>query len=243
MKRCSSAVFVTPSARAFYRERYPSLPESRFSVISNGYEEGAFSSLVNASTRPVNSDAPIVLLHSGLMEPQDRDPEPFFSALEQLLSRGVIGRDSLKVILRASGSESRYEAQIKSYGLSGVVTLEPHCSYQQALEEMLSADGLLVFQGASCNRQIPGKIYEYIRSRKPILSLVDAQGDTAKLLASLGIDTSARIDDADDIGHALCRFITLLKKGKAPVAGEADVHRYSRHHKASELAELLDSVV
>jgi len=242
LQNCARAVFVTPSAQALYQRRYPSLPDSRFALISNGYDEESFSSLSDVIPVPMDSSRPLVLVHSGLLEPQDRDPEPFFIALAQLLEQGSVQREKLKVILRASGSESLYREQIKARGLSGVVTLEPHCSYQQALEEMLSADGLLVFQGADCNRQIPGKIYEYIRARKPVLSLVDMRGDTAQLLKTLGVDTYAKIDDAEDIARELGRFVTLLEKGQAPVASEEDVLRYSRHHKAVELAQLLDSI-
>jgi len=242
LQNCAKAVFVTPSAQALYRGRYPSLPDSRFTLISNGYDEESFSSLSSAVHVPMASNRPLVLIHSGLLEPQDRDPEPFFAALAQLLEQGSVQRGKLKVILRASGSESLYHEQIKAHGLSGVVTLEPHCSYKQALEEMLSADGLLVFQGSNCNRQIPGKVYEYIRARKPILSLVDMRGDTAQLLKALGIDTHAKIDDVKDIACALARFVELLKQGRAPVASKEDVLWYSRHHKAIELAQLLDSV-
>ncbi len=242
LQNCTKAVFVTPSAQALYRERYPSLPGSRFTLISNGYDEESFLSLSDVAPASADSNRPLVLVHSGLLEPEDRDPGPFFAALAQLLEQGSVQREKLKVILRASGSELLYREQIKARGLSDVVTLEAHCSYQQALEEMLSADGLLVFQGADCNRQIPGKIYEYIRARKPILSLVDMRGDTAQLLKTLGIDTHAKIDDAGDIARALERFIVLLGQGQAPVASEEDVLRYSRHHKAIELAQLLDSV-
>ncbi len=243
LQNCTRAVFVTPSARALYRERYPSLPDSRFALVSNGYDEESFSSLSEAVPASTDVNRPLVLVHSGLLEPQDRNPEPFFAALAKLLEQGSIQRKKLKVILRASGDALLYQEQIKARGLSDVVTLEPHCSYQQALEEMLSADGLLVFQGPDCNRQIPGKIYEYIRARKPILSLVDMQGDTAQLLKTLGIDTYAKIDDAESIAQALDRFITLVGQGQAPVASEEDVLRFSRHHKAIELAQLLDSVL
>ncbi len=244
LQHCARAVFVTPSAQALYRERYPHLPDSRFALISNGYDEESFSSLSvsGSADMPTDFSKPLLLVHSGLLEQEDRDPEPFFTALARVFEQGRIPRGKLKIILRASGSESLYHELINARGLSDVVALEPRCSYQQALEEMLSADGLLVFQGSSCNRQIPGKIYEYIRARKPILSLVDMHGDTAQLLGALGIDTHARIDDAGDIAAALERFVALLGQGQAPVAGEEDVLRYSRHHKAVELARLLDSI-
>jgi len=242
LQHCTKAVFVTPSAKTLYRERYPDVPDTRFSVISNGYDEESFSGLSTVAPQLTGTNKPVVLVHSGLMEPEDRNPGPFFEALSRLLEQGTIKQGQLKVILRASGSESLYLEQIRSLGLTETVFLEPRCSYQEALEEMMSADGLLVFQGADCNRQIPGKIYEYIRAKKPILSMVDERGDTAQLLKATGIDTLAKIDDAADIARSTERFIGLLKQGKAPVASDDDVLLYSRHHKTTELAQLLNSV-
>ena len=44
------------------------------------------------------------------------------------------------------------------------------------IDEMRRADGLLLFQGAQCNRQIPAKAYEYLASRRPIIGLIDSVG-------------------------------------------------------------------
>ena len=48
---------------------------------------------------------------------------------------------------------------------------------------MRRADGLLLFQGAQCNRQIPAKAYEYLACRRPIIGLIDSSGDTYDLVA------------------------------------------------------------
>ena len=52
----------------------------------------------------------------------------------------------------------------------------------RALAEQLAADGLLLFQAANCNHQIPAKLYEYLRAGRPILALTDAAGNTAATL-------------------------------------------------------------
>jgi hypothetical protein len=63
-----------------------------------------------------------------------------------------------------------------------VVLLAPALPYREALRETMDVDGLLVFQAANCNHQIPTKIYEYFRTRRPILALTDPSGDTAAAL-------------------------------------------------------------
>jgi hypothetical protein len=107
---------------------------------------------------------------------------------------------------------------------------------------MLVADGLLIFQGSDCNRQIPAKIYEYIRARKPILAMTDSSGETAKLLAGMGIGTIARLSDKHDIERQLAKFLEGLQNDTAPVPSDEEVMRHSRQWKARELAALLDSL-
>jgi hypothetical protein len=64
---------------------------------------------------------------------------------------------------------------------------------------MMRADGLLVMQAANCNEQIPAKVYEYLRSQRPLLGLTDPKGDTADLMARAGVRHIAPLDAPDQI--------------------------------------------
>lgn len=242
MKYCSRAVFVSPGSAELYRSRYPDLPDSKFALIPNGYNEERFADLIVEERGSSKHNEPIVLVHSGLLEPSDRDPTAFFDALAHLHSDDVLQGGVLKVILRGSGSEDIYDKQIKERGISNIVTLEPRIDHGEALIEMMSADGLLIFQGTDCNRQIPGKIYEYIRSKKPLLALTDLVGDTAALLRSIGIDSIASIDRQDEIAKRLITFLKLVEHNQAPIADDEIIARYSRQQQTGELASLFDSV-
>jgi hypothetical protein len=56
------------------------------------------------------------------------------------------------------------------FGIERFIELLPPIPYRAALEEMLRADALLVLQAANCNEQIPAKLYEYLRSGRPIVA-------------------------------------------------------------------------
>jgi hypothetical protein len=103
-------------------------------------------------------------------------------------------------------------------------------------------DGLLVFQAANCNWQVPAKIYEYIRARRPILALTDPDGDTANVLKNEGIDTIGMLSSKEDTTRALVDFIARVRAGTAPIASDSGIARHSRYNHASEVAQLLDSV-
>lgn len=245
VQHCTVAVCTTPGAIQTYRRRFPELPPERFRLIENGYDEENFTDAAADATPAAHPSAgtrPLVLLHSGVIYPSERDPVPLLDALQALRARGVISPDSLRLLLRATGHDTYINQLIAARGLQDLVTVEPHQPYRAALAEMLSVDGLLVLQASNCNHQVPAKLYEYLRAGRPILALTDTIGDTAATLRAAGIDTIAPLDSQQGIEQGLQRFLTLVANGSAPLANEATVAGHSRQARSVALAALLDEV-
>ncbi len=239
---CTRAVFTTPGTHNDYRTRFPKIPESRFCVIENGYDEQKFAQAKKSFIETSPKHKQILLLHSGIIYPSERDPTSFFAALSDLLQQRLISADSVKVVLRATYHDEYVMKLIARYGIDSIVSVEPPITYQNALSEMLAADGLLILQASNCNNQIPAKLYEYLRARRPILALTDPKGDTASALRNAGIDTIAQLDSKEDIIRELLRFITLVKNNKAPIVTMEKLLTSSRKNRTIELAKLLDTV-
>jgi hypothetical protein len=236
------AVFTTPGARAMYAGRYPAIPPERFQVIENGYDEEDFAGLSHAGM--AHTDAtPLALLHSGILYPSERDPTAFFEALRALREAGEIKPETLSVRLRATGHDGHYHRQLSEMGLSDIVRLDPAIGYRAALEEMVRADGLLLFQASNCNHQIPAKLYEYLRARRPIIAFTDPAGDTASVLRHAGVTTVAPLDNTQAITTLLRELLPRLRTGTATLADETEVVKNSRRSRAAELARLLDQAV
>lgn len=240
--RCRHAVFTTPGAARMYAARYPEAPAARWAKIENGYDEENFRALERGAPVRQRTGGKIVLLHSGLLYPSERDPRAFFAALEELNRAGEISEANLKIVLRASGNEAYYHELVRAHGLHGIVFLEPAISYREALEEMMNVDGLLIFQAANCNHQIPAKVYEYLRARRPVFALTDPVGDTALLLAEAGIDTLSPLDSKAAIMKGLRDFLERLRQGRAPLANDTIIASYTREARTKELAKLLDAL-
>ena len=243
IRHCDYAVFTTPSVIRMYAQRYPEAPPSRWKKIENGFDEENFRQAEELATTSKRPTGKIVLVHSGLLYPLERDPSAFFAALAELCQSGALSSSSLQVVLRASGYEEHLQRMIDDHGLQEIVRLEPAIPYREALAEMLNADGLLIFQAANCNHQIPAKIYEYLRARRPILALTDPAGDTAGLLRAAGIDTLVPLDSKELIVSGLRDFLARIKEQRAPVAAPAIVASHTRESRAGELAGMLDSLL
>ncbi|WP_305822824.1 glycosyltransferase [Massilia brevitalea] len=247
--RCRFAVLTTESARRAYQARFPQVDPAKFVVIENGYDEEEFGRLLaQAATAAAPAAAGaaarrVTLLHSGVLYDAGRNPESFLAALAALKSAGKVDAASLRIVLRAPGNLPAARAKVERHGVGDIVEILPPVPYREALGEMLAADGLLLFQGTPFNNQIPAKVYEYFRTRKPILGLVDPEGETAQVLRAAGFELSAQVDQPEEISTALERFIPGLRDGTAYVASDEVIAQAARTHKAAQLARLFDEAV
>ncbi|WP_229474667.1 glycosyltransferase [Pseudoduganella lurida] len=242
LRHCTLAVCTTPGAIATYTRRFPGIPASRFALIENGYDEENFANAAGLRTPAASAGQPFTLVHSGIIYPSERDPVPLFAALATLKAAGSVTAARLRVVLRATAHDDYLRGLISQYGIGDIVGLAPHIAYREALAEMLATDGLLILQASNCNHQIPAKLYEYLRARRPVLALTDPAGDTAAALRHAGIDTIGPLDDSAGIASALLHFLALAEAGRAPLASDAAVAANSRRARTAELARLLDQV-
>lgn len=242
LREANRVVFTTPGAMSTCAENYPAASAGgRLAVIENGYDEAAFVDLPRTGSQ--SNRRPLILLHSGLLYPDGRNPAPFFTALARLKNSGSISGDDIRVVLRASGAEAAYAHEITRLGLDDLVTLAPPISNRDALIEQASADALLLFQGSRFDRQIPAKLYEYLRIGRPIFALVGEQGDTAAVLRSTGGAEMVPLEDAEAIERGLSGFVRAVREGRGPKACPDVVARFSRRGGAALLAGLLDQVI
>ena len=236
--RAARLVFTTPSARRTYDARYGSGTPERFVLIENGYDEETFPD-TNVDAAPLDA-ATRTLLHSGIVYPDERDPSALIAALQQLKRSGTLKVHPLRVRFRAAVHDDLLRSLARKHDVEDMVEIAPPLPYRDAICEMTRADGLLVLQAANCNEQIPAKLYEYIRSGRPIVALTDAAGDTAATLRDAGFAGIAPLDDANAITRLLERY--LASPGSFRAAEGQDVTRHSRRSRAGELAALLNAV-
>ena len=244
VKHCQAAVVTAPGAKALYVARFKNVPESFWLILPNGFDDAIFSQALADHKHPIKgaTKGPLVLLHSGVIYPSERDPSHLFAALSELQQEGKICADDVIIRLRATGHDDLFSEQLKQLKIEQLVQLEPTVPYEQALQEMFDVDGLLLLQAANCNYQIPAKAYEYIRVQKPVLGLTPTEGDTGQLLLQAGNAVIAPLDNKIEIKLALLAYIDSLT---APVveSGHDKLHSYSRQYQAAKFEKLLDKVL
>lgn len=236
-------VVTTPGTCRLYRERYPDLRPEKFRVIENGIEDVDIAVSTEVAEESAD-EAPVTLLHGGLMEDPERDPTALFAALGALRRAGQLPPQGLRVVLRATGRNETIRRLAQDASVQDIVTVAPHIYRAEAVREASAAHGLLLFQGRECNLQIPAKAYEYLAARRPIVALADPGGDTHSLVSDIWQSPyTADMTCSEAIAGVLRRFFADLAHRSAVIPKSELVQEYSRARRATEFAALLDAVM
>ena len=155
---------------------------------------------------------------------------------------GRIAAGSLRLRFRAPVHDDLLRRLAVQHGVDDIVETLPPLPYREALAEMMRADALMVMQGDNCNEQVPAKVYEYLRAKRPILCLADPTGDTAAVMRDAGVEAIAKLESADAIESLMPGFIRSVADRRATLPAAAAVQRASRAERTTVLAELLQSV-
>jgi hypothetical protein len=237
-------VFTTPSAALMYQERYPTAA-SRMVVVENGYDEESFASLVPkaaAAASPGAGNRPMLMLHSGIVYPSERDPTQLFVALGRLNKEGALRPDDLRIRFRASAHDAMLLELAVAHGAHDFIEICPAIPYREALAEMMDVDALLVMQASNCNAQIPAKIYEYLRAGRPILGLTDPAGDTAGVFRGAGLTNIARLDSSAEIATLLVVMLRAWRTGTVVLPQLSVVRLAARYERSLSLVALLEGI-
>lgn len=247
--RAARCTFTTPGAARLYAQRFPAAAD-RLRVIENGYSEAAFQQAERAvrmeganaspSTAAAPAAGPRVLLHSGVVYPDWRSPARLFEALAAAKAAGRVDAARLRLRLRATAHDEFVLALARRLDVADLVEVAPPLPYADALAEMLRADALLLLQSNDCNDQIPAKAYEYLRARRPVLTLADPAGDTAQLMRRAGLPRIAALEDGPGVAAVLDHFLDDLFHGRAALPAASAIAAASRESRTGELARVLD---
>jgi hypothetical protein len=237
-KVCDRAysVVATRWHEQLLRDKYPGGPGVR--RISNGYD-AAEAATVDA-VRPTGGKLRIT--HAGMLT-QNRTAEPFLRGVRRFLDNRPDAGQSLEVVF-VGAREDRNEEASRRLGLDGKVEFRDSIPHDETLQLERGSHILLLIKHVNPDYSgiVPGKLYEYIGLRRPILALVP-DGEAARLVTSLNRGVVAPQQDAAAIARILDRLYTAYKDGSLDSLFDLTPReQFSRKNLAGELAALLDEI-
>ena len=172
---------------------------NRVRLVENGYDP---EDLVGVT--PKSSDR-FTLVYTGSMYGV-RNPDTLLRAVARLVEDGRM--DPRRVRLRFVGRfGSEVQEMFRRPEVAGMIEERPYVPHAESVAELLGAHVLLLvvddFVGAE--GIVPGKVYEYIGAKRPLLALAPP-GAVADLVSSTGAGTVCGQQDVEAVGEALVRL-------------------------------------
>ena len=152
---------------------------SKYDTITNGYDTDDFKGYNDTS----NKDQ-FVLYYAGLIN-AIRNPIHLWEAIEALLSTNADFKSKFKLHL-VGKIEGSVIQSIKSHKLLADATvIEPYKDHDQIIADYGKANALLLLINNSDNAKvnIPGKLFEYLATGKPVVSFGALDSDANVILA------------------------------------------------------------
>jgi glycosyltransferase involved in cell wall biosynthesis len=220
VEQASRIVFVTESMKEDYERRYPSI-RNKSHVLYWGYDEEAFRTYV-----PKYNKEQEILSHAGNIF-DHQNPKALWTTLRNEIDNG---RNLKIVFVGTVGPGIRHS--IKEAGLENRTEYKGFLPYQTMIEELGAASYLLVC--ATEKRHVPGKLFEYLRSGKPILAFGDGNEEVQKILSETRAGMIFPLaSNGKEFFKQLRRFRTDLN----------NVQRFDRKNISASLAKVLDEIV
>lgn len=227
IKQAAKVVFTTKQASLLYQSAYSDIDCEKFSVIPNGYYKLSNKPII----QPKNKQ--YTLLHSGAVYENGRDPTQLFFALSMLKKSATLNKDNFSLVFRGCEGE-RFDELITELDITDIVVFLPSIPYQESIIEMENASALLVLQGELFTNQVPGKLYEYLATHKPILCICPTGSATHTEIYDLA--NCFQANQKKQIQEVLIEMLGNIE------FIERDIERFSRKNGAMKLISLLESL-
>ncbi len=235
LSRADAVSMTTQRTVDLYRRQFPIL-DKKLHVLTMGYDAADVDG-VPPSPRPDDLAETQLLVHAGRLYGEARDPGPLIDAMSRLYRDTPEEVSRLRILLLGEVEDSirrRIEASpaARAFVFSGWVTVE------ESIAIMKSADWLLLF-GNKGEIQVPGKVYQYIGTGRPVFMTCESGTDAAAgILDRVGRSLVVR-NETSALADALK---TLACPGAAVPPAKASAEEYSWTEIARKMAAVFETV-
>lgn len=229
LDNADTIIAVTSYVQADFQARTSTPVE----LITNGYDQDDFT-----DTPPVLPADKFTVVHTGIMA-SDGNPLRLWDVLARKCSEDSNFRKQLRIRLAGPTDGEIFEA-LKVRGLGDNVDNLGYISHTQTIQEQRSANVLIMplREEPELAKILPGKIFEYLAARRPILGIGQEKGAVADVLK----DAEAGVIYDWDRTEPVRNFIEsawerhLIGEDDAP---KGEIAKYSRLELTRKLTEIL----
>lgn len=212
----------------------------KFVEVTNGYDEDDFRNIKIKKDKK----AKFTLCYNGNLY-GERNPVHLLRIINFLIEEGKINNSKIRWIWNGS-IEKRWKYLLDKEDKYGLIQYNGYLSHQDSIVSAITSDLLIQFgvEGAGTNFVYCGKLFEYLRMKKPILSFSTKGGVLDKVLQETHSGKNFDYRDEPGITEYLLETYDAWERGTEAIhPNEEEIRKYDRENLTSKLANVFNEVL
>ncbi len=226
LQSANQIIVTSPSTKAEF-EQITSKP---ITVITNGYDV--------EKIEKQTLDANFSLAHIGSFL-SERNPRILWKALSEIIKENKDFSDDFELKLIGIVSEEVLDT-IKEFKLESYIKNLGYLSHIKSVEEQRKSQVLLLIESDSDQTKaiIPGKLFEYMVSNRPILAIANDASDIKDIIVSTNTGVFFDYSEKERLKEVILNYYKQYKEGNLK-SHPIGLQQFSRKNLTKKLSELL----
>ena len=223
----ADAIMVTSKTT---KTEFQAITNKPISVITNGYD------IENVEKQAL--DSKFTLAHIGSFL-SDRNPNFLWESLVELLNEIPDFKSYLEIKLIGAVSQEVLDS-IEKFNLNSYLNLLGYVSHHEAIAHQKKSQVLLLIEINSEDTKsiIPGKLFEYMVSNRPIIAIGPQGSDFADIIKKTNTGVFFDYSEKAKLKSVILDFYNQFLEGKLQANG-VGLQQYSRKNLTKQLAQLI----
>ncbi|MEZ7504424.1 glycosyltransferase family 4 protein [Flavobacterium sp. Arc2] len=213
------------------KTEFEAITRKPIAVITNGYD------VENIETQPLDNKFSLAHIGSFLSE---RNPMILWESLVELIKDIPEFKSHLEIKLIGAVSQEVLET-ISQFGLNPYLNNLGYVSHEEAIAHQRKSQVLLLIEIDSEDTKsiIPGKLFEYMVSNRPIVAIGPKSSDFAEIITNTNTGVFFDYSEKVKLKSVILDFYNQFLQGKLQANG-VGLQQYSRKNLTKELVKLLN---
>lgn len=226
LNKADQIIVTSPSTKVEFSE----ITKKPIEVITNGYD------VEQIEKQPLDSKFSIAHIGSFLSE---RNPRILWKAIKELLKENPDFKNDFELKLIGIVSQEVLDT-IKEFKLDSFVRNLGYLSHKDSVIEQRKSQVLLLIESDSEETKmiLPGKLYEYMASHRPILAIANENSDIKDIVIKTNTGVFCDYSELEKAKQILLNYYNLYKENNLKTS-PVGLQYFSRKKLTEKLSELI----
>ncbi len=233
---CDRMEVAWTGIRKDFAAKYPGIPVEKVIHLPNGFDSDDYPDL------PPLRNERFTVTYTGSMYGK-RNPKAFLEGVRTAIKSGKVSLDDIQLQFVGRFGDEVMQ-MLRDPVLAPAISILGYLPHSESIQRLLTSDALLmVVDDYPGNEEIvPGKVFEYIGSHKPIIALAP-EGAVSGIIRETRSGIVCSSHDHTCIASAFLTLFNRWKRGERLVEPDENaIRQYERREITKRLSTILDEI-